>query len=91
MVWTAKNTFKKVNLLRNMVKVIEMANDEVNLIWKEPFSFLMKPQVLELNSILGNASIEEGKNGTNSPVRTSHSMRRRRDSNPRSQLPRTTA
>ena len=69
---TAKSPYQKAELLKKMVIKINVVGDQLNFTWKEPYSFLMKPKVIELQEYLSAKEKSE--------FRTSHSMRANHES-----------
>jgi hypothetical protein len=75
---TAKNPYQKAELLKNMVSKINMAGNQINFTWKEPYSFLMKSNVFEMKKYLDEKEIDQYAEGTE--FRSSPTMRANQES-----------
>jgi DNA invertase Pin-like site-specific DNA recombinase len=76
---TVKNPYQKAELLKKMVIKINMAGDQLNFTWKEPFSFLMKSKVIELKDYL-EAKENDNISAEKIEIRASHLLRANQES-----------
>ncbi len=63
----------KAEIIRSITDGVIIRDDEAGIIWKEPYSILLKPEILELNkktdeSACSNSSIHAGPEGLEPPT-----------------------